>query len=156
MDQNTPQSGAETPWRERRRRARVSGGIPVDVVWEKPDHIKSKEEAQAFETSVTGAALSMMAPPTVGTQLELTNRLSNEVAAARVIAIRPAEAAAVIVELAVPSETFWGIAFRLKKVTADLRTLENEIKSGGVDPRLLQELRDSVDHVRKTAWAVNE
>ncbi|HVH73086.1 MAG TPA: hypothetical protein VNB49_18525, partial [Candidatus Dormibacteraeota bacterium] len=31
-----------------------------------------------------------------------------------------------------------------------------EIKSGGIDPRILEEFRDSVDYVRKTAWAVQE
>ena len=31
-----------------------------------------------------------------------------------------------------------------------------DIKAGGVDPRILQDFRDSVDYVRKTAWAVQE
>jgi hypothetical protein len=62
----------------------------------------------------------------------------------------------VAVELLVPSETFWGLAFRLRKATADLHSLDQEIKAGNVDPSVLREFRDSVDYVRTTAWAVQE
>jgi hypothetical protein len=30
------------------------------------------------------------------------------------------------------------------------------MRSGTIDPRILTEFRDAVDHVRKTAWAVQE
>src|SRR5260370_11611320 len=30
------------------------------------------------------------------------------------------------------------------------------MRSGPIDPRILTEFRDAVDHVRKTAWAVQE
>jgi hypothetical protein len=30
------------------------------------------------------------------------------------------------------------------------------MRSGTIDPRVLTEFRDAVDHVRKTAWAVQE
>src|SRR5712664_4438200 len=62
----------------------------------------------------------------------------------------------VAVELLVPSEVFWGSNFQLKKACADLVKLEYDMRSGPVDPRILTEFRDAVDHVRKTAWAVQE
>src|SRR6202030_4620461 len=58
--------------------------------------------------------------------------------------------------LLTPSETFWGVTFRLKRAIDDLQKLENAIRSGGMDPRVLREFRDAVDYVRKTAWALQE
>jgi hypothetical protein len=62
----------------------------------------------------------------------------------------------VAVELLSPSETFWGLTFRLRKTTAELRRLDQEIKAGNIDAGVLREFRDSVDYVRTTAWAVQE
>ena len=62
----------------------------------------------------------------------------------------------VAVELLVPSDTFWGMNFQLKKACADLVKLEYDMRSGTVDQRVLGEFRDAVDNVRKTAWAVQE
>jgi hypothetical protein len=62
----------------------------------------------------------------------------------------------VAVELLVPSETFWGVNFQLKKACADLVKLEYDMRSGTVDQRVLKEFREAVDNVRKTAWAVQE
>jgi len=97
--------------------------------------------------------------PDVGSQIELTNLLSTESAQARVVAIRRSQKGAVrgvAVELLVPNETFWGLNFQLRRASAELVKLEQAIKSGGIDPRILREFRDSVDYVRKTAWAVQE
>ena len=60
------------------------------------------------------------------------------------------------VELLVPSETFWGVNFQLKKACADLVKLEYDMRSGSIDVRILKEFRDAVDNVRKMAWAVQE
>jgi hypothetical protein len=62
----------------------------------------------------------------------------------------------VAVELLVPSETFWGLNFQLKKTCADLVKLEYDMRSGPIDERVLREFRDAVDNVRKMAWAVQE
>jgi hypothetical protein len=65
----------------------------------------------------------------------------------------------VAIELLTPSETFWGVTFRLKVAIDDLLKLEKDMKdsrSGGMDPRVLREFRDAVDYVRKTAWALQE
>src|SRR5258708_33323496 len=62
----------------------------------------------------------------------------------------------VAVELLIPSDTFWGVNFRLKKTSAELVRLHHAMQSGSIDPRILREFRDAVDYVRKTAWAAEE
>jgi hypothetical protein len=97
--------------------------------------------------------------PAVGSQIELTNLLSHESSQARVVGVRrnsEGRLLGVAVELLVPSETFWGVNFQLKKTCADLVRLEYDMRSGPIDPSVLTEFRDAVDHVRKTAWAVQE
>ena len=105
-----------------------------------------------------GGLLDMPNFPSVGSQLELTNLISGETYRARVVAIRRKESqvVGVAVELLVPSETFWGVNFQLKKTSSELMQLEHAIRSGGIDERILMDFRDAVDHVRKTAWAVQE
>jgi hypothetical protein len=97
--------------------------------------------------------------PAVGSQIELTNFLSHQTTQARVVGLRRTSEGRVLgvaVELLVPSETFWGANFQLKKTCADLVKLEYDMRSGPIDPRILREFRDAVDNVRKTAWAVQE
>ena len=45
---------------------------------------------------------------------------------------------------------------RLEAVTAALRELDHLIRSGNIDARVLQDFRESVDHVRTTAWAIQQ
>ena len=45
---------------------------------------------------------------------------------------------------------------RLQNATANLAEIEQLVKSGDVDPRVLQEFRNSVDLIRRTAWAVQQ
>jgi hypothetical protein len=45
---------------------------------------------------------------------------------------------------------------RLQRVTAELRELEQIIRTGNIDARVLHEFRESVDHVRTTAWAIQQ
>jgi hypothetical protein len=101
----------------------------------------------------------MKAFPRVGSELELTNLLSGQTAKARVVGTRlPRDGSSpkVAVELLTPSDTFWGLNFQLRKTSAELVRIEQEMKAGGIDSRILEEFRDSVDYVRKTAWAVQE
>lgn len=49
-----------------------------------------------------------------------------------------------------------GVGDRLQKVSVELRELEEAIKKGEIDGRVLREFRDAVDHVRQTAWAVQQ
>jgi hypothetical protein len=79
-----------------------------------------------------------------------------------VVALRPSKKGdelGIAIELLTPSETFWGVTFRLKMAIDDLLKLEKDMKdvrSGRMDPRVLREFRDAVDYVRKTAWALQE
>ncbi len=97
--------------------------------------------------------------PEVGSRVELVNFLSAEAAQGRVLAMRcskEGEVLGVAVELVVPSESFWGVNFQLKKTNAELLKLEQALKSGGVDLRVLGEFRDAVDYVRVATGAVQE
>lgn len=49
-----------------------------------------------------------------------------------------------------------GIAARLDRATLELKDLEEKLKllRADVDPRLLTDFREAIDHVRLTAWAV--
>ncbi|MBI4467174.1 MAG: hypothetical protein HY656_07100 [Acidobacteria bacterium] len=48
------------------------------------------------------------------------------------------------------------LSTRLQKISTELRELEQSMKSGDIEPRVLREFRDAVDHVRQTAWAVQQ
>src|SRR5215472_5162900 len=145
--------------KERRRSSRSPAVIPVHVKWQEPTGKILKEAAQAKEVNAQGGLLDMKIYPWVGGILELTNLLSGESTHARSVGTRHSEDGAflgVAVALAVPSDSFWGVDFQLRKTSADLAKIEQTIKSGRVDPRILKEFRDAVDYVRKAAWAVQE
>jgi len=144
---------------ERRRGMRFPVTVPVDVAWREPSGNNVKETGQAREVNAQGGLLDMKTCPSLGTEVELTNRLSGESFRARVVRVRRSKEGnvlAVAVEFLVPSETFWGVNFQLKKTSAELVRLEQAIKTGTVDSRILTEFRDAVDYVRKTAWVVQE
>ena len=155
MNPENPRAGPHQPGPEQRRSWRFPVVVFVQVKWEQ-NNVVLTEEAQALEANIYGATLRMKTLLPVGTKVELTNRVTNQTVQAHVVAIRHSKSNAVAVELRVPSETFWGTTFRLKKAAADLRTIEQEIQKGGADPLVLREFRDAVDFVRKSAWAVYE
>ena len=45
---------------------------------------------------------------------------------------------------------------RLRATTVELQELERSVTSGDLDPRVLSEFRNAVDHIRNTAWAVQQ
>jgi multidrug resistance efflux pump len=45
---------------------------------------------------------------------------------------------------------------RLENATHELQRLEELVKSGELDQRVLSEFRNAVDHIRTTAWAVQK
>jgi len=45
---------------------------------------------------------------------------------------------------------------RLEAATSELQRLEDLVKSGELDQRVLTEFRNAVDHIRTTAWAVQK
>src|SRR5260370_19135585 len=144
---------------EKRRGHRFPVVVPVKARWQDASGKGIQVTAQAKEVNAHGGLLEMKNYPSVGSQLELTNLLTSETYRARVVAPRRSkdgQSLGVAVELLVPSETFWGVNFQLRKTSAELFRLEQEIRTGGIDARILTDFRDAVDHVRKTAWAVQE
>src|SRR5919108_6076349 len=145
--------------KEKRRGSRFPVVVFVEAKWQVLSGETAKETAQAMEVSALGGLLDMKTFPRVGSELELTNLLSGETARARVVGTRLPKGGSVpkvAVELLPRSETFWGLNFQLRKTSAELVRIEQEMKVGGIDARILEEFRDSVDYVRKTAWAVQE
>jgi hypothetical protein len=136
--------------------------VPLAVRWEESGGKSMKAEAQAKEVNIHGGLLQFLNAeviPSAAAEIKLTNMLSGEEVRARTLAVRRSKGGTVLgvaVELLFPSETFWGLTFRLRKTTAELQRLEQDIKSEKIDPRVLREFRDSVDYVRTTAWAVQE
>ena len=155
-------TGPHAPEEGRRRGGRVPVLVPVAVRWEQAGGKAMKAEAQAKEVNIYGGLLQFMDAkvfPAADAEMELTNLSSGEQARARTAAIRRTKDGTVLgvaVELLFPSESFWGLTFRLSQTTAELQKLDQAIKSENIDPRVLREFRDAVDYVRKTAWAVQE
>jgi hypothetical protein len=54
------------------------------------------------------------------------------------------------------SSTKRSITTRLESATRELNELEELVKSGTLDSRVLSEFREAVDHVRSTTWAVQK
>jgi hypothetical protein len=136
--------------------------VPITVRWEEPGGNAMKAEAQAKEVNIHGGLLQIFDGkefPVVGVEMILTNLLSGAEARARTSAIRRSKDGAelgVAVELLVPSETFWALTFRTRKTPVELQRLDQEMRAGNIDPRVLREFRDSVDYVRRTPWAVQD
>jgi hypothetical protein len=133
--------------------------VLIKVKWSNPSGAVIIEFAEAKEVNMHGGLLDMKGRPAIGSVIELTSLTSTKVASARVVSMRTSmksEVLGVAVELLTPSETFWGVTYRLKLATEDLLKLEKDIRSGGMDARVLREFRDAVDYVRKTAWALQE
>jgi hypothetical protein len=143
-----------------RRSDRYSVVVPIKVKWLEPSGASVIEFAEADEVNHHGGLLDMRGRPAIGSVVELTNLTSTKTAPARVVSLRPSKKKSkvlgVAIELLTPSETFWGVTFRLKMAIDDLLKLEEAIRSGGTDSRVLREFRDAVDYVRKTAWALQE
>ena len=142
-----------------RRSDRYPVVVPVKVKWSEPSGASVIEFAEAKEVNMHGGLLEIKGRPPIESVIELTNLSSAKTASARVLDLRPSkksEVLGVAVELLTPSETFWGVTYRLKMATDDLLKLEKDIRSGGMDARVLHEFRDAVDYVRKTAWALQE
>ena len=145
-----------------RRSDRYPVVVPVKVKWLEPSGSSVIEFAEAKEVNMHGGLLDMKGRPAINSVVELTNLSSSKTASAQVIGLRPSKTGDVLgiaIELLTPSETFWGVTFRLKMAIDDLLKLEKDMKdtrSGRMDPRVLREFRDAVDYVRKTAWALQE
>lgn len=145
-----------------RRSDRYPVAVPVKVKWLESSGASVIEFAEATEVNMHGGLLDMKGRPAINSVIELTNLSSTKTASAQVVALRPSKKGDILgvaIELLTPSETFWGVTFRLKMAIDDLLKLEKDMKdvrAGRMDPRVLREFRDAVDYVRKTAWALQE
>jgi len=116
-------------------------------------------QAVAKQVNANGGFLEMTIYPSVGSRISLTNFLSAESAEARVLATpssREGVSHGIVVELITPSESFWGVNLQVKKTSVELQKLEKSLQSEGIDFRLLNEFRDTVDTLRTTALAVQQ
>ncbi len=59
-------------------------------------------------------------------------------------------------ELITPSESFWGVNLQVKKTSVELQKLEKSLQAEGIDFRMLNEFRDTVETLRTTALAVQQ
>jgi hypothetical protein len=144
---------------ELRKSGRFRVVVPIEVKWKDTSGKIVAESAEAKEVSGSGGLLDMKSHPAPGVEIQLTNPATGEKAQARAAAVRRGKDGSLLgvaIELLKPSETFWGVNFQLRKTSAQLAAIEDAIKTGGVDPRILRDFRDAVDYVRKTAWAVQE
>lgn len=157
MVQTTAHQPSFLPGRRRSRRFPFVSS--VEATWQEPNGRVMRETGRATEVNAQGGLLELKSYPAVGVQIELTNLLSHESSHARVVGVRrnaEGQLMGIAVELLVPSDSFWGVSFQLRKACADLVRLEYDMRSGPIDSRVLREFRDAVDNVRKTAWAVQE
>ena len=138
---------------ERRRGPRFPVVVPLEVTWVGKDGVAIKQDAVARQVNANGGFLKMSDYPSLGSRVTLTNFLSAQTVEARVLAApdsRQGVANGIIVELVVPSESFWGVDLQVNKVTFELQNLENALRSEGVDLDLMREYRDAVDYIRAT------
>lgn len=138
---------------ERRKSRRFPVAVPVEVSWRGADGIAVKEDAIARQVNANGGFLKMTFYPPLGSRVTLANFLSAQTAEARVLAApesRPGVANGIIIELIVPSESFWGVDLQVNKAILELQNLEKALRSEEIDLPLVREYRDAVDYIRTT------
>lgn len=141
-----------------RRSDRFPSVVPIEARWQ-TESGGVTQAGQAVEVNAHGGVLEMPRYPEEGRTLEITNRLSGETCAARALDLRKNAAGKVrgiAIELLWPSDTFWGLSYRLQRTSAELMRLDQVLREGQIDLRVLRDFRDAVDYVRKTSWAVYE
>lgn len=144
---------------ERRKSRRFPVVVPIEVSWRGPDGIAVKEDAVARQVNANGGFLKMSNYPELGSRVTLANFLSAQTAEARVLAApnaREGVANGIVVELIVPSESFWGVDLQLKKTIIELQNLEKALQSEEMDLRMVKEYRDAVDQIRTAATTLQQ
>jgi hypothetical protein len=142
---------------ERRKAQRFPVTVPIEASWRGPEGKAIKEQAIARQVNANGGMLEMSTYPEVGSRITLTNFLSAEAAEARVLATpysREGVSHGIVIELIVPSDSFWGVNLQVKKTSVELQKLEDSLRSEGIDLRVLNEFRDAVEYVRTAAVVV--
>jgi len=136
---------------ERRKHNRFPVAVPLEASWTGPDGKAVKADAVAKQVNERGGFLEMANYPEMGSRITLTNFLSAVTAEARVLATpysREGVSQGIIVELVVPSDSFWGVDLHVRKSCAELHHLEESLLSQGIDLRLLGEFREAVEFLR--------
>ena len=144
---------------ERRKTQRYAVAVPIEASWRNSEGVPVLVQAVAKQVNGNGGYLEMGIHPSVGSRITLTNFLSAESTEARVLATpnsREGVAHGIVVELITPSESFWGVNLQVKKTGVELQKLEKALQAEGIDFRLLNEFRDTVDALRTTALAVQQ
>src|ERR1700730_322315 len=144
---------------ERRKTFRFLVAVPIEASWRNAEGVPVLVQAVAKQVNANGGFLEMTLYPTVGSRITLTNFLSAETAEARVLATpssREGVSHGIIVELITPSDKFWGVNLQVKKTSVELQKLEKSLQAEGIDFRLLNEFRETVDTLRTTALAVQQ
>jgi hypothetical protein len=144
---------------ERRKTSRFLVAVPVEASWRNSEGVPVLIQAIAKQVNANGGFLEMTLYPPVGSRISLTNFLSAESAEARVLATpnsREGVSHGIIIELITPSDSFWGVNLQVKKTGVELQKLEKSLQAEGIDFRLLNEFRDTVDTLRTTALAVQQ
>jgi hypothetical protein len=144
---------------ERRRNARYLVTVPIEASWRALDGTPMKEQGLARQVNANGGLLEMENYPEVGSRITITNILSADTAEARVLATpnsREGVSRGIIAELIISSESFWGVNLQAKKTSIELHKLEKSLRTEGIDPRLLNEFRETVDYIRTAAQAVQQ
>jgi hypothetical protein len=144
---------------ERRKSFRFPVAVPIEASWRNSEGIPVLVQAVAKQVNANGGYLEMSIHPSVGSRISLTNFLSAESAEARVLATpssREGVSHGIIVELITPSDSFWGVNLQVKKTSVELQKLEKALQAEGIDFRLLNEFRDTVDSIRTTSLAVQQ
>lgn len=159
MDANRRSTSPDGSKVERRKSSRYLVAVPIEATWRSTDGVPMIVQAVAKQVNGNGGFLEMAAYPDVGSRVSLTNFLSGETAEARVLATpnsREGVSHGIIIELITPSDSFWGVNLQVKKTSVELQKLEKSLQSEGIDFRMLNEFRDTVDAIRTTALAVQQ
>jgi len=144
---------------ERRKSHRYPVAVPIEATWRNSEGIPVLVQAIAKQVNGNGGYLEMGIYPTVGSRITLTNFLSALSAEARVLATpssREGVSNGIVIELITPSDSFWGVNLQVKKTSVELQKLEKALQAEGIDFRLLNEFRDTVETLRTTALAVQQ
>ncbi len=100
---------------DRRRCQRVRLAVQVDVAWETSDGARHSDHAKSEVVSAYGGLLQMDEPyPPLKQVVELYHPSTHRSCRARVVWVmepEDGESARIAVELAIPSQAFWGISF---------------------------------------------
>jgi len=100
---------------QRRRSQRVRLAVPLTVVWTTPGGVQHNQPAKTEVVNAHGGLLQMKEPyPGFKEVIELSHSSTARSCKGRVVWIfepEDGQLARIAIELAAPSETFWGINF---------------------------------------------